>query len=168
MYQFVSGVDNPDDTLLQITNTVRSAIKPDLSLFVDCKKEKISKATVIAVTVQRGTSCPYYLAGKGIRPEGVYVRQGASSVPASETAIFKMIKETDGEKYEEIRSLNQDLTFVEAGGKIPGTEKPRSPKQVVFSRKNHLLKIPHYFKTTLVKPDRVRTVPLSVALPLPA
>ena len=27
------------------------------------------------------------------------------------TAILKMIKETDGEKYEEVRSLNQDLTF---------------------------------------------------------
>jgi ATP-dependent DNA helicase RecG len=33
------------------------------------------------------------------------------SVPASETAIRKMIKESDGEKYEEIRSLIQDLTF---------------------------------------------------------
>jgi ATP-dependent DNA helicase RecG len=29
----------------------------------------------------------------------------------TETAILNMIKETDGEKYEEIRSLNQDLTF---------------------------------------------------------
>ena len=48
---------------------------------------------------------------KAIRPEGVYVRQGASSVPATETAILKMIKETDGENYEEIRSLNQELTF---------------------------------------------------------
>ena len=65
--------------------------------------------------MQRGTACPYYLAGKGIRPEGVYVRQGTSSVPATETAILSMIKETDGEKYEEVRSLNQDLTFREAG-----------------------------------------------------
>ena len=43
--------------------------------------------------------------------EGVYVRQGASSVPATETAILRMIKETDGENYEELRSLNQELTF---------------------------------------------------------
>jgi len=63
---------------------------------------------------KRGTACPYYIAGKGIRPEGVYIRQGASSVPATETTIRNMIKETDGEKYEEIRSLNQDLTFNEA------------------------------------------------------
>ena len=104
---------NSDNTLLQITNAVRSAIKPDITLFVDYKMEKKGKASVIVVTVQKGTACPYYLEGKGIRPEGVYVRQGASSVPASETAILNMIKETDGEKYEEIRSLNQDLTFNE-------------------------------------------------------
>jgi ATP-dependent DNA helicase RecG len=107
----IIGVTAPDDTLLQITNAVRSAIKPDITLFVDYKTEKKGKATVIAVTVQKGTACPYYLAGKGIRPEGVYIRQGSSSVPASETAILNMIKETDGEKYEEVRSLNQDLTF---------------------------------------------------------
>jgi len=111
----IAGVNNPDDTLLQITNSVRSAIKPDVSLFVDLKTEKAGKAAIIVVTVQRGTSCPYYLAGKGIRPEGVYVRHGTASVPASETAILSMIKETDGEKYEEVRSLNQDLTFTEAG-----------------------------------------------------
>jgi len=107
----ISGVHNPDDTLLQITNVVRSAIKPDLTLFVDCKAEQRRKATVIVVTVQKGTARPYYLAGKGIRPEGVYVRQGSSSVPATETAILAMIKETDGTQYEAMRSLNQELTF---------------------------------------------------------
>jgi len=107
----ITGVANTDDTLLQINNAIRSAIKPDITLFVDLKTEKKGKAAIIAVTVQKGTACPYYLAGKGIRPEGVYVRHGASSVPASETAILNMIKETDGEKYEEVRSLNQDLTF---------------------------------------------------------
>jgi len=109
----IVGVDNPDDILLQVTNAIRSTVKPDVTLFVDYKIEIIGKASVIVVTVQRGTACPYYLAGKGIRPEGVYVRQGASSVPATEPAILNMIKETDGEKYEEVRSLNQDLTFTE-------------------------------------------------------
>jgi ATP-dependent DNA helicase RecG len=31
----IAGVNNPDDTLLQVSNAVRSAIKPDLTLFVD-------------------------------------------------------------------------------------------------------------------------------------
>jgi ATP-dependent DNA helicase RecG len=80
---------------------------------VDCQQEIIDGKTVIKVDVQKGTSCPYYLKSKGIRPEGVYIRQGAAIVPATETAILRMIKETDGEKYENVRSLNQKLTFVQ-------------------------------------------------------
>ena len=107
----IIGLKNPDSTMLQISNTVNSAIKPDISMFISCSIEKIKNYKIVAVTVQKGTACPYYLSGRGIRPEGVYVRQGAASVPASEAAILNMIKETDGEKYEEVRSLNQDLTF---------------------------------------------------------
>jgi ATP-dependent DNA helicase RecG len=99
--------------MLQVSNSVRDSIKPDVTLFVGYRQDNIDGKTVIKVAVQRGTSCPYYLAGKGIRPEGVYVRQGASTVPATETAILRMIKETDGEKYEDVRSLNQTLTFSE-------------------------------------------------------
>ena len=39
------------------------------------------------------------------------MRQGNSAVPATDTAIRQMIKETDGESFEEMRSLNQELTF---------------------------------------------------------
>jgi ATP-dependent DNA helicase RecG len=100
--------------MLQVSNSVRDSIKPDVTLFVGYRQDNIDGKTVIKVAVQKGTACPYYLAGKGIRPEGVYVRQGASTVPATETAILRMIKETDGEKYEDVRSLNQTLTFSEA------------------------------------------------------
>ena len=110
----ITGIDDPDETMLKVTNSMRNSIKPDVTLFVNCKTEKFGKFNIIVITVQRGTLCPYYLAGKGIRPEGVYIRQGASSVPATETAILRMIKETDGEKFEEIRSLNQNLSFNDA------------------------------------------------------
>lgn len=66
---------------------------------------------IIAVEIQRGTDCPYYIAKKGMRPEGVYVRQGYSSDLATDSAIWCMIKETDGDRFEAMRSLNQDLTF---------------------------------------------------------
>ena len=80
-------------------------------MFTDCGLLKVDDHHVIIITVLRGTARPYYLAGKGVRPEGVYVRQGSSSVPASETAILNMIKETSGDCYEDSRSLNQQLTF---------------------------------------------------------
>jgi len=110
----VIGVANIDSEMLKVSNSVRDTIKPDITLFVDYKADIIDGKTVIKVIVQKGTSCPYYIAGKGIRPEGVYIRQGVSSVPATETAILRMIKDTDGEKYEDVRSLNQEITFIEA------------------------------------------------------
>ena len=61
--------------------------------------------------MERGTNRPYYLANKGLRPEGVYIRHGFSSIPASDSTIRNMIKETDGDVYEALRSINQDLTF---------------------------------------------------------
>lgn len=107
----VIGVQDDDHTMLKITNTIRDSIRPDVTLFTSCYKEKMDGKVVIVISVQKGTACPYYLVGKGIRPEGVYIRQGSSTVPATETAIFKMIKETSGDNYEEIRSLNQELSF---------------------------------------------------------
>ena len=90
---------------------VRDTIKPDVTMFLHYETIEESGKEIVAVDIQRGTDRPYYLAKKGMRPEGVYVRQGSSSVPASDTAIRRMIKETDGDRFEAMRSLNQELTF---------------------------------------------------------
>lgn len=107
----ICGVENTDAVALRVTNMIRDSIRPDVTMFTECAVEMRKEKPVIAVTVQRGTARPYYLAGKGIRPEGVYIRQGGSSVPASETMILNMIKETSGDRYEDARSINQQLTF---------------------------------------------------------
>jgi ATP-dependent DNA helicase RecG len=107
----IVGLDRPNEVLLQINNMIRDAIKPDVTMFVQSAEDTTEGKSIVAVTIQRGSQRPYYLAGKGLRPEGVFVRHGAASVPATDTAIRQMIKETDGESYEELRSLNQDLTF---------------------------------------------------------
>lgn len=110
----VEGVENPDAVMLQVMNMIRDTIRPDITVAVDCSNELMENKHVVVLIIQRGVARPYYLANKGIRPAGVYVRQGASSVPASETAILQMIKESSGDVYEEARSLNQNLTFKEA------------------------------------------------------
>lgn len=107
----IFGVDNVDDTMLRVTNALRDAIRPDITMFVECHNDVVNNSSVVCVNVQRGTARPYYLRGKGIRPEGVYVRQGASTVPATNTAILNMIRETSGDSYEAARSINQQLTF---------------------------------------------------------
>ncbi|MCM1037910.1 MAG: putative DNA binding domain-containing protein [Roseburia sp.] len=110
----VCGVEDVDGTMLRVTNAVRDAIRPDITMFVECRNDTLEGKDIICVEVRRGTARPYYLQGKGIRPEGVYVRQGASTVPATDTAILNMIRETGGESYEEARSLQQQLTFESA------------------------------------------------------
>lgn len=107
----VLGVENADECALQISNMVRDAVKPDVTMFIHYETLECDGKAVVAVNIQRGTNRPYYLAKKGLRPEGVYVRQGYSSVPATDTAIRQMIKETDGDSFENMRSINQALTF---------------------------------------------------------
>ena len=108
------GVDNVDGTMLRVTNAIRDAVRPDVTMFVECDNDLMDEKPIVRVTVQRGTARPYYLHGKGIRPEGVFVRQGASTVPATDAAILNMIKETSGDSYEAARSLEQRLTFKKA------------------------------------------------------
>ena len=121
----VLGVDDPDETALRISNMVRDAIKPDLTMFLHYETIDVDEKKIVAVSVQQGTERPYYIAKKGLRPEGVYVRQGYSSVPATNTVIRYMIKETDGDHFEERRSLEQNLTFEAA-------EKEFSERDILF------------------------------------
>ncbi len=50
------------------------------TLTVDGKK-------IVVADIQQGTKRPYYIAKKGLRSEGVYIRQGYSFVPAVNTTI---------------------------------------------------------------------------------
>lgn len=107
----IVGVENSDDVMERAGASIRNSIKPDISMYVTLNLRKIENKNVIVIKVQRGASRPYYIAEKGLKPSGVYIRQGTSSVPASEDYIRQMIKETDGDSFEKLRSLNQDLTF---------------------------------------------------------
>lgn len=107
----IVGVENSDDVMERAGASIRNSIKPDISMYVTLNLKKIENKNVIIIKVQRGASRPYYIADKGLKPSGVYIRQGTSSVPASEDYIRQMIKETDGDSFEKLRSLNQNLTF---------------------------------------------------------
>ena len=107
----VLGVKNADQVILQLNNMIRDSIKPDVTMFVGYENQHVGDKDIIAVTIQKGTDRPYYLGSKGLKPSGVYVRNGTSSDPATDTAIRRMIKETDGDSFESMRSLEQNLSF---------------------------------------------------------
>ena len=102
------GIENVDETYTRLTNGIRDAIAPDVTMFV---RYVLQDNQVIRIEVGEGSYKPYYLKAKGLKPNGVYVRQGTSSVQASPEQIRQMIKESDGDVYEDSRCLEQDLTF---------------------------------------------------------
>lgn len=105
------GVKDSDKEVLKIKDKVKDDIEPDLTMFVKYKTLLIDDKEIIEVDVKKGTNPPYYIALKGLRPEGVYVRNGYASDHASFNAIRKMIKEADSDSFEEETSINQNLTF---------------------------------------------------------
>ena len=107
----VVGVEDVDSELLRLTDKMRTNIRPDVLMMVSTGIEAFGGKKLIVVAVEKGSKRPYYLASKGLRSEGVYIRSGASSVPSSETAILQMIQESSGDSFEAHLSMRQDLTF---------------------------------------------------------
>ena len=88
----VTGIDNVDETYTRLTNGIRDAIQPDVTMFV---RYVLQENKVIRIEVGEGSYKPYYLKGKGLKPAGVYVRQarkrtanawGAASAPRPSAA----------------------------------------------------------------------------------
>lgn len=115
------GVPDADESMRRATQAIADGIHPDLMGFTSVETEHMNDVPVVAVHIQRGTNRPYYLADKGIRPAGVYVRSGAASIPASESAIVDMIRQTAGDSFEDAVSLQQTLTFTAAELAFPNT-----------------------------------------------
>lgn len=124
------GVDDVDAEMTRVTSRLRDSVKPDILMMVSVVPEVIDGRDVIAVHVGRGVRRPYYLASKGPRPEGVYIRSGATSVPASDSAIIRMIRECDGDVFEARLSMNQDLTFRYAQAEFERKGLPLGPGEM--------------------------------------
>ena len=107
----VIGVPDIDGSMLKITSMIRDAIHPDITMFVRVRSDKMKNHDVIMIDVSEGTNKPYYIAKNGLKPSGVYVRQGSASAQASDEQIRQMIKQTDGDTYEDEISVLQELTF---------------------------------------------------------
>ena len=105
------GVDNAERVMEQISNMIRDGIKPDLTAYTSINEEEDNGKAVIKVNVLRGAKRPYHLTDKGLKPNGVFIRHGVSSVPATDELIREMLRESDGTAFDRSRCLNQELTF---------------------------------------------------------
>jgi ATP-dependent DNA helicase RecG len=107
----IVGVEDKEDTMERIGNMIRDGIKPDLTAYTSIEALEDHQKTIIKVTILRGTKRPYHLIEKGLKPSGVFLRHGISSVPATDEIIRQMLRESDGVTFDKSRSVNQDLTF---------------------------------------------------------
>ncbi len=107
----VVGIDEPDETILKITNIIRDGILPEVVPFVQAELVTMEEKTVIKISIAVGSERPYYIRERGLTPEGVFVRRGSACQPLSVAGIREMILETSGKSYEEGRCLLQELTF---------------------------------------------------------
>lgn len=106
-----AGLDDPDSVMVQIANFLKDSVSPDVMPFIKIDTLIIENKTVVKIVVSTGTNRPYYLRDKGLKPSGVYVRKGSSCQPVSEEGIREMILENSSRSYEELRCMNQNLTF---------------------------------------------------------
>ncbi len=111
----ITGVEDTEAEMEKIGNMIRDGIRPDLTAYTSIERMEESGKPLIRVFVSRGLKRPYHLTDKGLKPTGVFVRHGVSSVPATDEAIRQMLKESDGTAFDKARSINQELTFTYAG-----------------------------------------------------
>jgi len=83
------GLADAQDVLLRASNAIRDAIRPDVTLFTECAVTEVDGKQIVSVAVQRGTARPYYLAGKGIRPEGVFIGRARPPFPPAKRPSWR-------------------------------------------------------------------------------
>lgn len=108
----ICGLEDARGDLDKISNKLHDSIEPDVSFLVAPRIENEDGKNIIIIEVLQGTSKPYYIKSKGMTPEGVYVRVGATSQPSTRDSIKDMLIESSGVTFEKNLSINQDLTFL--------------------------------------------------------
>ncbi len=107
----IIGLKNAEKDLEALSGMIREGICSDLTLYTKIYIENIENKDIIIVKVSEAPNKPYYLAEKGLKSSGVYLRHGNVSVQASEEVIKKMLLESNSNSFENNNSINQNLHF---------------------------------------------------------
>lgn len=125
-----------------LSGMIREGIKSDLTLYTNIIIETVEGKKIIILKVMSGSNKPYYLADKGLKPSGVFIRHGNVSAPATDELIKRLILENH-DTFENLVSQNQDLHFVYLNS--------------IFSDKQKELSITKYKLLNIINNDNLYT-----------
>ena len=106
----IKGLENVYMDMESLSGMIREGIKSDLSLYTNIEVKEIENKNIIVLKIMSAPNKPYYLAEKGLKPSGVYIRHGNVSAPATDEIIIKMLKDNHN-SFESELSSNQNLHF---------------------------------------------------------
>lgn len=95
----LTGIDNVDETYTRITNGIRDAIAPDVTMFV---RYVLQENKAIQIEVGEGSYKPYYLKSKGILEQDL-------TFVAAETAFQRYGVAFSVEKYRALGIIQNDI-----------------------------------------------------------
>ena len=107
----IIGLKNPDETSRKCISAIADAVRPDITMNTNVRIDENDGKPLVIIDINEGDKKPYYIRDKGLRSEGVYVREGSASVPVTEVYFQQMIMNTKSKSFESSISFVQDLTF---------------------------------------------------------
>lgn len=107
----IIGLKDIKRDIESLSGMIREGIVGDLTIYTDIEIKEIDNKEIIELHITSAPEKPYYLADKGLKPSGVYIRHGSSSIQATDEIIRKMLVESSKRNFEEEVSKEQKLTF---------------------------------------------------------
>ena len=105
------GLSDSDDTAKKCVAAVADKVRPDITMTTKVTVDENGGKPLVIIDVHEGDKKPYYLREKGLRAEGVYVREGTSSIPVTEERFQQMLMNAKSQAFENQISFVQNLTF---------------------------------------------------------
>ena len=107
----ILGLKDIKSDIESLSGMIREGIIGNLTTYTDIEIKEIDKKDVIELHITSAPEKPYYLADKGLKSSGVYIRHGSSTIQATNEIIRKMLIESSKKNFEEEISNVQELTF---------------------------------------------------------
>ena len=112
------GLADPYDTAKRCVAAVADKVRPDITMTARVTVDENGGKPLVIIDVREGDKKPYYVREKGLRAEGVYIREGSSSVPVTEERFQQMVMNARSVSFESQISFVQNLTFDYLRGKF--------------------------------------------------